>query len=165
MYPIQDISSTLPRARTGKPQRLDRFEHLIVHRTDGENSTPKSTAQFHIGPERKWSYIGYHFYMMKDGTLYQTLPLSWVGINAPPNLTRVGLVLVGLCKAPLTEAQRKALPEALDEILRRINLGMGDKAPLTREHVLGHCQAMPGHTDCPGPDLLSFLEEYKANGP
>jgi hypothetical protein len=125
-------------------------------------STPESTARFHIGPERKWSHIAYHFYMATDGTLYQTLPLSWIGIHAPPNFARVGLVLVGRCADPMSDAQREGLPLALDEILTRINAGRNGKAPLTLANVWGHNEVMPGHTDCPGADVLSFLAQAKA---
>lgn len=162
MYPVKDISRSLPVARRVKDFSLDRFTGLIVHKTDASQSTPESTARFHTGPERKWSHIAYHFYMATDGTLYQTLPLSWIGIHAPPNFARVGLVLVGRCADPMSDAQREGLPLALDEILNRINAGRNGKAPLTLANVWGHNEVMPGHTDCPGADVLSFLAQAKA---
>lgn len=162
MYPCEDISKTLPMTRPVRDFALDRFEELIVHKTDADQSTPRSTAEFHTGPERRWSHIAYHFFLTKDGVLYQTLPLSKIGIHAPPNYARVGLVLVGRCKDPMTPAQAKALPDVLDEVLARTNAGMAPGKRLTLANARGHLEAMPGHTDCPGQDVLGVLAKLRS---
>ena len=160
MYPIVDIARSLPIARPGKDFPLERFEALIVHKTDADGSTPRGTAEFHIGPERKWSHIAYHFYLDKAAVLYQTLPLSWIGIHAPPNYTRCGLVLVGKCSDPMTPAQSAALPDVLSTILSLMNQGRV-KPSLTLAQVQGHLEVMPGHTDCPGDDVLKALASLR----
>ena len=56
----------------------------------------------------------------------------------------------------MTPAQSAALPEVLATILALMNQGRV-KPPLTLAQVQGHLEAMPGHTDCPGDDVLKAL--------
>ena len=64
-------------------------------------------------------------------------------------------------KAP-APAQAKALPDVLDEVLARTNAGMAPGKRLTLANARGHLEAMPGHTDCPGQDVLGVLAKLRS---
>lgn len=159
---LKDISSSLPLPR-GKPRELpiERFAEpdgmIVVHRTDAANSTPQSSAEYHTkGVDeggRGWSRIGYHVFVTLDGTVYQTLRFTWDGAHAPPNRHRLGVALVGRCSDPLSAAQAALLPRLLAQLCGDLRV--------PRDRVVGHLEAMPGHTDCPGQAVLQVLDAFR----
>lgn len=154
---ILDIALKLPLPK-GLPLALPitRLEEITIHRTDSDISTPVSTARYHTSPPpdgRGWSRIAYHYYVAKNGAVFQTLDARWEGCHAPPNYHRLGVCFVGRCSSPLTEEQHLVLPELLDMLTA--------KFVILRKNVRGHREAMPGHTDCPGDDMAAALVIWK----
>lgn len=151
-----DISDRLPLRRAPQDLPLGRLQQIIVHRTDADSSTPESTAAFHTAAPprgRGWSRIGYHYYVALDGTIYQTLKPSWEGCHCPPNRGRLGVVFVGRCDSPLTPSQELAFGPLLQQL--------SEAFAIPRAQVLGHREAMPGHTDCPGDAVLEALRAWR----
>lgn len=145
---VKYIAGQLPTVRGGgRTQSMAELTEITIHKTDADTSTPQSTATYHVR-DRGWPHIAYHFYIAKDGTVFQTLPYTTVGCHAPPNRGRLGIVLVGKCSDPPTEAQARVLPQLVQELRQTI--------PTIRT-VRGHSEAMPGHTDCPGPGTLALI--------
>lgn len=148
---IKDISATLPTRGPGRAQTLLDLCEIIVHRTDADTSTPKGTAEFHTGPERKWPHIAYHFYVSKDGAVVQTLPVTTVGCHAPPNKGRIGVVFVGLERDPLTSAQQALFPHLL--------LFLTDKYQIAHGAVRGHREVNDTH--CPGDWTAKAVRDWR----
>lgn len=165
LYPppaLVDLAQALLPRRGGQVLQpaelpLDRIREIILHSTDSDDSSPESTARFHTEPVslggRGWSRIGYHYYLARSGVAYQTLLPTWDGCHAPPNRHRLGIVLVGRCAGTPTEQQLLILDGLLQWLTARHHL--------PRAAVLGHREAMPGHTDCPGDAALRWLERWR----
>lgn len=120
---------------------------FFVHHTDGPTTqTVRSIQDFHMGPARGWSDLGYNFLVRDDGTIFQGRGWLVVGAHCPDhNRTGIGVAYIG--KNAPTEAAKKAIRWLYDEACGRAGrklkkLGHGDRYP----------------TECPGQKLQAWVE-------
>lgn len=116
--------------------------YLIVMHHRGGNGDVKSIHDQHI--KQGWSGIGYHYYIRKDGKIYQGRPIYYVGSHCKGNNScSVGICLEGnFQKEKPTEAQLKSARELIPHIKKMLpNI----------KRVVNHRDLFP--TACPCMDL------------
>lgn len=66
---------------------------IILHHRCGDGDVESIHMQ-HIG--RGWAGIGYHYYIRRDGTIYEGRPVQFVGAHCPNNNSKsIGICLEG----------------------------------------------------------------------
>ena len=119
---------------------------FFVHHTDGPtDQSVKNIQDFHMGPERGWSDVGYNFLVRDDGTVYEGRGWLVVGAHCPDhNRTGIGVAYIG--RNEPTDAAKRAIRWLYDDACRRAG------RPLLK---LGHGDRYP--TECPGPRLQAWV--------
>ncbi|HIQ04590.1 MAG TPA: hypothetical protein EYH31_02730 [Anaerolineae bacterium] len=121
---IQDISTELIHHPTEQyPTRsLDTIKRVIVHHTV-TLASPQRIAEYQI-QNAGLPGIGYHFMVMRDGTIYQTEPLETVSHHTlTHNEDSVGVALSGNFSNSVPEAtQLDASAQLIAYLLRKLNL-------------------------------------------
>ncbi|MFI6296875.1 N-acetylmuramoyl-L-alanine amidase [Nonomuraea sp. NPDC050790] len=121
---------------------------FFVHHTDGPRSqTVRSIQDFHMGPSRGWSDVGYNFLVDEDGRIFEGRGWLVVGAHCPDhNRSGIGVAFIGK-NNPTAEAKR-AIRWLYDEACRRAGrklkkLGHGDRYA----------------TECPGRILQAWVDD------
>ena len=109
-----------------------------------------------------WSFIGYHFYILRDGTVEVTRPLARMGAHAKGyNAHSIGICYEG----GLDELGRPAdtRTEAQKEAMARLIIQLKQQFP-TIHTVLGHCDLPGVQKACPCFDatILQPLLQVKS---
>jgi len=95
---IVDVVDDLLKHETMKydTRPLSRITHIAVHHSAaGGMLTPEAVARYHVN-SNGWPGIGYHYYIMGDGTIYQTNRLeTWSYHVGSANQHTVGICLAG----------------------------------------------------------------------
>ena len=143
---ILDVVDQLPRhPEQSYPTRsLEMITHIAIHHTAGPANTPvERVARYHV-ERRGWPGIGYHFYIMPDGTIYQTNRLTTISNHVYMNNQRsVGIALAGDFNENLpTPAQLNAAAALTAWLMELLNIPI--------ENVWGHREYPSQSTDCPG---------------
>ena len=105
---INDITLYLPSHPTKiYPKRdLSQIDTIVVHQTDSKDKGtfhPYDTARHHIN-SRGWAGIGYHYFIIKDGTIYQTQPDYVISNHASSyNDNSLGVVITGDHRLPTSK--------------------------------------------------------------
>ena len=75
---------------------LDRILYIVIHHAGVDaDPTPEQTARYHV-ETNGWPGIGYHFAIMRDGTVYQTNWLTTLSYHVSGhNQESVGILLNG----------------------------------------------------------------------
>lgn len=120
---------------------------FYVHHTDGPTTQSIQAIQnFHMGPARGWSDIGYNFLVRHDGTIYEGRGWLVVGAHCPNhNRTGIGVAYIG-DNNPTPAAQR-AIRWLYDEACRRAGRTLAKRC---------HGDSYP--TECPGPKLRAWVK-------
>ncbi|MBU0491691.1 MAG: N-acetylmuramoyl-L-alanine amidase [Chloroflexi bacterium] len=162
--PIINIASELPQyPRGGAPgpyptRTLSEIQMLILHHTNWETATPEALAAYLVD-KLHWPGIGYHFMIMKDGTIYQTNELTTVSyhsydgndpLTAPRNWDRqsLGVALVGQFKPGHlpTQAQLESSGKLCAWLLGNLHL--------TESAIWGRCELMTNPAGNPSPGCV-----------
>lgn len=162
---IANVADQLPQyPRGGAPapyprRALSQITMLVIHHTNWDGATPQGLAQYLVD-QSHWPGIGYHFMIMKDGTIYQTNHLetasfqSYDGLDpytAPRNWDdrSLGVAFVGKFDTPgqLPTQQQIASGGKLCAWLLR-TLG------LTEEAIWGRCELMADPSRNPSPGCV-----------
>lgn len=142
-------------------------EYIIVH----HSATPRDSTRFqtiknnHIGIG--WGDIAYHHWISGaldgNGVHISGRPENKIGAHTDTqkmNYRSIGIVVCGDFQPtsgneqPTTE-QLNTLQQLLDKIRK-------DRG-IPKERVLGHREA-PDATNCPGDNLLAYIQRYRATG-
>lgn len=146
---IIDITDELPKGKGEYGTRsLGDIAQIVIHHVGVDaDVSPETTAKYHVKPRPTapdgWPGIGYHFYVRKDGTVYQTNALETVSYHCGGtcNLHSVGICLEGsFMKAIPT-------PEQL-EATRGLNTILVHELGLLTKQIRGHREVR--QTACPG---------------
>ncbi|QLG69742.1 MAG: N-acetylmuramoyl-L-alanine amidase [Candidatus Woesebacteria bacterium] len=143
-------------------------EFIIVH----HSATPRDSTKFitiknaHIS--YGWGDIGYHKWVSGlldgDGILIQGRPENWIGAHTNSNKQNYRSIGVCVCgdfhstagnEIP-TAAQLATLQQLLDTIRKQRNT--------PKERVLGHTEVPGAATNCPGDNLLPYIQNYRLTG-
>ncbi len=141
---VEDISDKLPKHPVERYARreLSAIRYLVVHHSAiPPDKGPEVIARYHV-EKQGWPGIGYHYFIDREGKIYQTNPLEVVSYHARNfNSSGVGICLAGDFTSSIPpEAQIQALGHLCAFLLEKLNLG--------KEAVVGHQELVP--TICPG---------------
>lgn len=123
---------------------------IVLHHRCG-NGTIESIHQAHL--KRGWAGCGYHYYIRKDGTVYQGRPTEYVGSHCIGNNScSIGICFEGdFRKEKPTHEQLIACKELEHELRNKFT---------TIKRVLNHkdlCQTL-----CPVVDLKKLVAEARS---
>lgn len=107
----------------------------------------------HVG--QGWPGASYHYYIHRDGAVYQMNKHEWVTWIDGVNWDAIGVVLNGNFQFDKpTQAQLKSLKELLDELANN-----HPEFPADQSGVFGHRERKA--TSCPGDNLFPYVKEYR----
>jgi len=141
-------------------EKRDVTDFVIVHHsaTARDTTTTESIKKYHID-HNGWDNIGYHKVIEGDGSIHTGMPINMVGYHClygDLNYKSVGICLTGNFQEERPSgAQLKSLEEVLKE--------WEEKYDIPRDKILGH-KKTGAATSCPGDNLVSWLEKYRAGG-
>ena len=121
-------------------------EYVVIHHIASRQGSVNDICNVHFG-EHKWSTIGYHYYVRKDGSIIQLKPDNEVAPHALYfNNTCVAICLEGNFSDEFIEdTQKEALIYITDKMLKKYNL--------TADNIKGHGELKGNNTECPGTKL------------
>lgn len=137
---------------------MRQIKYIAVHCSATKASMDigaKEIRKWHV-EERKWSDIGYHFVIRRDGTLEFGRPLERAGSHVKNyNTTSIGICMVGGI-----DAQGKAENNFTEAQFERLRLLLSNlTAQFPAAEVKGH-RDFPGvHKDCPCFDVKKWWSE------
>ena len=132
-----------PHVRFSK-RGVDEIEQIVIHHTATRPVGPQAVARYHVR-HNGWAGIGYHFFVMPDGTVYQ------VGDVDDKRACVWGRNAESLCICLSGDFTKQRPPDAQIKATRRLIRCLREK--FNRQWpVVGHRDvALPGHeTACPG---------------
>ena len=142
-----------PQHKRTKPVRLIVLHHEGSSKVDG--SSALAIHEFHR-LVNKWSAVGYHYLIERDGTINEGRNTDTVGAHAKDhNADSLGICLIGNTDiAPPTQGQTDSLLDLLRWLLREFGL--------PTSAIVGHGEL--NNTTCPGryinvPLIRAQLEE------
>lgn len=121
------------------------IDTIVVHHSDSNYGNVKTIAEWH--KEKGINQIGYHFVILRDGTVEHGRPITMVGAHARGhNVGSIGICLIGrLHVGQMTGSQSAALRSLIQKLLLQY-------PAVTR--IVGHRDLMP--TECPGFDVAEW---------
>lgn len=128
---------------------------VTIHHTAGDaNGRISGVAKVHLG-DHKWSGIGYHYYIDKNGVIYQLRSEDEVVPHSFHfNNNAIAIVLAGnFSKHEVPTAQWESALKLVRSVLERYNLTSSD--------VKKHCELYGNSTECCGVkfNISKFREE------
>jgi N-acetyl-anhydromuramyl-L-alanine amidase AmpD len=132
-------------------------QYLIVHQTatPREQTTFEGTKRYHVS--LGWGNIAYHYFIESDGRLRKGRNERTVGTHTKAggmNLKSLGICLAGnFNEEEPTDAQLKSLEAILKNLAA--------KYKIQKENILGHREVPGAVTECPGDNLLQWIERYR----
>ena len=130
--------------------KRNRTTHIVLHHASASKCNVNDVHRWHT--EKGWSGIGYHFFVDKNGHIYEGRPLDTIGAHCSGhNQSTIGICAEGQIETEtMTASQKKAIAELLNYVQ-----GVYPKAV-----IVGHRELKP--TACPGKNYpLSELKDYK----
>jgi len=125
---------------------------IFVHCSASMIGNLEMITAWHTDPKPKgngWSKVGYHYIILRDGTVEKGLPDSEIGIHARGyNTSSIGICLIGK-EGLYTMAQAASLRQLL-QVLRA-------QYDLKPEDIRGHYE-VNDHKTCPDFDVKDFVE-------
>lgn len=109
---------------------MRRINKIICHCSatpEGRDYTVEDIRRWHMAPPNRWSDIGYHYVIYRDGTIHTGRPIGQVGAHCKGyNRYSIGVCYIGGCakdgktpKDTRTAEQRAAFVKLLTELHQR----------------------------------------------
>lgn len=142
--------------------RLSReaVRYLIIHQsaTPRLETTFESIKRYHVG--LGWGNIAYHYFIEADGKLRKGRNERTVGTHTKAG--GMSLKSLGVCLAGNfdNEAPTKEQLRMLGQVLK----SLATKYKIPQENILGHLEVPGAVTQCPGQNLLRWIEKYRQDG-
>lgn len=164
MQIINRIHKYMAPGRSWYQRAVNGIRYITVHHTadtaTGTNDQIlQKEANQHIN-SNGWPGLSYHFFICKDGTIYQINNFSDVTWHDAVNWDSIGIALHGYFHPTVeeqpTSAQLKALRFLLDELCTK-----HPEFPADQSDVLGHRER--SSTACPGNNLIGYVVDYRNN--
>lgn len=131
--------------------------HTASRATGTDDQVMRNEANHHINTNG-WQGLSYHFFIPKNGNVYQVNIFADVTWHDGSNWDSLGIVLHGYFNSPYneqpTEAQLRSLKELLDHLCTK-----HPEFPAAQSNVWGHGDRMS--TACPGSNLFPKVTEYR----
>lgn len=116
-------------------------EMIVLHHAASKSCTPQQVHEWHLN--KKWSGIGYHFFISRDGQIFRGRPEDVVGAHATGcNSRSIGVCFEG-------DYTIQTMPIAQLEAGKELVAYLKDKYNITK--VRGHRDLMT--TSCPGENF------------
>lgn len=160
---FSDLRASLPSNPNGPhgdflPRALGGIDTIAVHHAAGpKDQTWEAIANFHIGPERQWAGIGYHF-GIRRGTL------SYLGDIHQARACVRDLNPGVICIVMTGDYTSETVDKSDADVLHR-SIGL---LQAWAQATLGRTLAIKGHgelpgqqTACPGGNLLRLVQEMR----
>jgi len=126
---------------------------VVVHCSDSDNfdhDNISAIKQWHLA--RKFTDVGYHYFIQKDGTVQKGRDESVIGAHVKDhNAHSIGICLSG--RNGFHDEQFESLKKLLTEMIRKYNLQWSD--------VVGHRELTKNKT-CPNFDIHSYTSKWSA---
>lgn len=117
---------------------------IVLHHAEANGCTVKDIHQWHLN--NGWAGIGYHFYVRKDGTIYQGRPIDWIGAHAGSS-SGYNKISIGICFEGRYNSVDKSMPTAQLNAGKELVAYCKQKYPSIKE-IKKHSECTA--TDCPG---------------
>lgn len=130
--------------------KRNKTTHIVLHHASAKNCTVNDVHRWHIN--NGWAGIGYHFFVDKNGNVFEGRPVDKVGSHCSGhNQSTIGICAEGQFETEtMTVSQKMAIAELLNYVQ-----GLYPQAV-----VVGHRELKA--TACPGKNYpLSELKNYK----
>lgn len=105
-----------------------------------------------------WVGLSYHFFILKNGNIYQINKFTDVTWHDTVNWDSLGIALQGYFHTPSnekpTDKQLQSLRWLLDQLCTQY-----PNFPAEQKNVLGHRERTA--TACPGDNLIGFVQDYR----
>ena len=102
--------------------------------------------------------IGYHYYITRDGQLYQTRPEQEVGMHA----LHYNAHSIGICyEGGLDEKGHEADTRTPEQRAALIALLRSLKVDYPTAEIKGHCELPGVHKDCPCFEVSEYRDYFK----
>ena len=131
---------------------------IVVHCSATRCNHPYTVHQlYHDHVEvNHWRYIGYHFFISRDGKVHATRPLERMGAHARGwNAHSIGICYEGGLDANGHPADTRTLAQkvTMEELLHSLCVDYPDA------EILGHRDLPNVRKDCPCFDVRDWLED------
>lgn len=140
----QDWGARPPRSAT--PLNFSRVGKFIIHYSGASRSQTVRSIQNYSMDTKGYSDIDYN-YIIKDGTIYIGRGDNIGGHTLNNNSTSIGACVIGQ-DGDATEADFAAIRDLYEWVCNRVG---------RRLRVMGHRDANPGQTDCPGDQIEAWI--------
>ena len=134
----------------GNLSNRSRTDYIALHHAEASKCTVEDVHRWHRDGNG-WSGIGYHFFVRKDGTIYEGRPLNTMGAHVSgKNNCSIGICAEGnYMSETMPVEQKKAICELLVSL----------KLLYPSAKIVGHGEI--GDSNCPGNNFP--LADIKAN--
>lgn len=138
------------------------INYITVHHTASlatgtDDQIMQNEANHHIDTNG-WAGLSYHFFITKNGNIYQINNLDDWTYHDAVNVDSIGVVLAGYFHSPHnenpTDAQLKSLRYLLDELCTQHS-----EFPADESKVVPH--RMRTQTACCGDNFVGFVNDYR----
>ena len=142
---------------------MRRIDLIIIHCTASRPSQSISLEQLDkMHKARGWKCCGYHYYITRDGQLYQGRPEEMVGAHARHyNAHSIGVCYEGGLdeKGRAADTRTLAQKAALIALLRSLKIDYPDA------EIVGHCELEGVHKACPSFPVSIYRDYFKHLNP
>lgn len=140
-----------------QPGTRNNTYYIILHHAAADSATVEQIHSWHLN--RGWAGIGYHFYVRKDGSIYQGRPVSWIGAHTTNyNSYSVGICFEGNFENEEMNDTQKAAGQALIQYVQ----DMYNYTLDVRKHKDFNATACPG-ANFPFDELVNGSMEEPAD--
>ena len=115
-------------------------EYIVLHHAEAVSCTARQIDEWH--KSNGWAGIGYHFFVRKDGSIYEGRPLWALGAHVQGKNN----VSVGICAEGDYHNHDKIMPQAQKSAIKQLIAYLKGLYP--NAEIVGHGEI--GESNCPG---------------
>ena len=115
-------------------------EYIVLHHAEAVSCTARQVDEWH--KSNGWAGIGYHFFVRKDGSIYEGRPLWALGAHVQGKNN----VSVGICAEGDYHNHDKIMPQAQKSAIKQLIAYLKGLYP--NAEIVGHGEI--GESNCPG---------------
>lgn len=159
---INDIVLYLPTHPTKVYSKRDvkDIDSIVVHQTDTDDKGtfhPYDTARYHVN-QNGWAGIGYHYYIIDDGTIFKTNEPYTISAHAREwNNRSLGITITGKHRLDINKENEEIIPSKQYKALIWTLAKLQMKYPKAKT-ILSHGELQSNRSD---PNL--HMEELKSD--
>ena len=164
---ISNISNYLLKHPTKRYQFRDTktISNIIIHQTDSEDQgtfSPYITAQYHVNTN-DWAGIGYHYYILDDGTIFQTNDDNLITYHASGyNTNSLGVAITGehTCSYEEPENNYDIIGKKKYNALVYTLATLSNKYFISVDKIKGHSET-GSPKSCPNLNMVQLRNDVK----